>query len=889
MKRRTLLWTANFTMVVLLTMCMVSGVQASHPHPATGLPAPWTSTDIGSVGTGGSATASGDSFNVQGSGTDIWSTADSFQYAYQPLTGDGQIFARVDSQSGTNAWAKAGVMIRETLDPGSPNVLLSLTPGNGLSFQWRSAAAQISNYRAGPAVTAPYWVKLVRAGDVITGYASPDGQTWTQVNNVTLPMTASVYIGLAVVSHDNTTLDSAKFSNVGPSSNPLPPVQSPMPQNLALNGSVTASSSDPLHPPKNAVDGDPTTYWSNAPNDIHPTITVDLGANYPLYGISLTWLDTNSRTFDIQASDDGNAWTSISEVINNSQPSFKLNLQKATKGTRGTVPATATKGTHGSAPATSTKGTKGSAPATSTKNNKATVPNDDNLYPSVLARYVRLVISPNAGNVYELAEFEIDGTIILPPGQQGPSGAINLASNRPATASSSDSSSPQDAVDGDTNTGWTSSNNGGAEWLQVDLGATYAINEVVLYWGNAYANAYQIQVSDDQTNWTWVYSTINGGGAMEDLTGLSGSGRYLRIYMTGRSGENSNFSVNELQVFGSAVGPQGPEGDVGPQGPQGLPGGPINLALNRPSDSSCTASMAIVNKANQTGKPATPRKPFHAHRNANHQNVKPNSQAVDPYGSQNAFDGDLTTSWVSSTSNDDVWLGVDLGSIYSINEVKLFWGSQYAVNYDIEVSNDTNTWTTIYTATNHNGGVLDRGVEDLTGLSGSGRYIELYIPGVNNNDFSVKEFQVFGSAVGPQGAAGVIDLTSGRSATSSSDNGSQVNAQRAIDGDLTTRWESATTSSNQWLEVDLGSTFTINEARLYWKSGEYPSSYLIQDSTDGSNWTTIDTITSGGGGTVDFTGLGGTGRYIRVYINSSTNAAFSLWEFQVFGDVSSSV
>src|SRR6266536_2885072 len=614
MKRKTILLTTNFIMVVLLATCVVSGAHARQRPRVDSVPPPWTSADIGSPGVAGSATSSGDTFTVKGSGSDIWNNADQFQYMYQNLAGDGQLFARVDSQSEVSGWAKAGIMIRETTDPGAANVMLALTPGHGLTFQWRDTAGGDSNYRLGALVKAPYWIKLVREGNVFTGYASSDGRIWTQVNSQTVTMAANVEIGLAVTSHDNTVLNSAVFSNVGPSSVPLPPAQGP--GNLALGMSVSASSYHPLHGPENAVDGDATTYWANSPNDVHPWIVVDLGVGNPVSGVVLSWLDTNTRTFQIQGSRDGKTWTTVTSVTGDTQATDSLDL--------------------------------GATP--------------------IFARYFRLVIPQNQGSVYKLAEFVINGGIGLPAGPkgdtgpkgqvgpqgpigqtgptgqvgpQGPSGAINLALNRPASSSSNETAAtgPTNAVDGDLTTRWSSGAGNAAQWLQVDLEAPYAINEVKLFWDTAYATSYQIQISNDGITWTWIYSTTDGSGQTEDLTGLSGSGRYIRLYATGHANENpgispghasknantppghasknaqsplgaanvnANYSLWEFQVYGSAVGPQGPEGDVGPQGLQG-PSGAINLALNRPAFSS--------------------------------------TELLPGFGAQNAADGSLTTRW----------------------------------------------------------------------------------------------------------------------------------------------------------------------------------------------------------------------------------------------------
>ena len=105
-------------------------------------------------------------FTVSGGGNDIWNAADAFRFAYKKLSGNGSITARVDSQTNTNAWAKAGVMIRESLDPGSPHAAVVVTPSNGVSFPYRSAAAGASLQTNSAGLTVPYWVRLTRTGNV---------------------------------------------------------------------------------------------------------------------------------------------------------------------------------------------------------------------------------------------------------------------------------------------------------------------------------------------------------------------------------------------------------------------------------------------------------------------------------------------------------------------------------------------------------------------------------------------------------------------------------------------------------------------------------------------------------------------------------------------------
>jgi phosphatidylserine/phosphatidylglycerophosphate/cardiolipin synthase-like enzyme/regulation of enolase protein 1 (concanavalin A-like superfamily) len=191
-------------------------IVAGTPTPPPTLPAPWNHQDIGVVGAAGSATTNADytTYAVKGAGADIWGTADAFHYAYRPMTGDGVVVARVATVQNTNAWTKGGVMIRETLDPGSAQALMLASYSKGLAFQRRAVAGGTSVSTAGAMAGAGSWVKLERIGNTFNAYSSPDGVTWTVVGSDTIPMGASVYVGLAVSSHTTATAAQITFDNV---------------------------------------------------------------------------------------------------------------------------------------------------------------------------------------------------------------------------------------------------------------------------------------------------------------------------------------------------------------------------------------------------------------------------------------------------------------------------------------------------------------------------------------------------------------------------------------------------------------------------------------------------------------------------------------------------
>lgn len=196
-----------FVIVCLLASSML--------HAQSTLPQPWRQQDIGAVGRGGSAIYADPAFVVRGGGADIWDNADAFHFVYRTLYGDGAIIVRVIGMRYTDAWAKAGVMLRETLDADSRHALMVVTPGNGSSFQRRRDTGGFSEHTTrGDGVRAPYWVKLVRAGNVFSGFKSSDGVNWELVGADTIAMSRTVSVGLAVTAHNNARLNTAAFDNV---------------------------------------------------------------------------------------------------------------------------------------------------------------------------------------------------------------------------------------------------------------------------------------------------------------------------------------------------------------------------------------------------------------------------------------------------------------------------------------------------------------------------------------------------------------------------------------------------------------------------------------------------------------------------------------------------
>jgi hypothetical protein len=154
-------------------------------------------------------------YTMTASGADIWDMADEFHFAYKELTGPGSIVARVNSIEDTDVWAKAGVMIRNTLEPGSRHATTVVTPSSGVSFQRRLMTGGASTDTTTTGITAPQWVKIERSisGNFTASY-SENGTSWTQIEDEIVNMNATVYIGLALTSHNTEATCEAVFSNV---------------------------------------------------------------------------------------------------------------------------------------------------------------------------------------------------------------------------------------------------------------------------------------------------------------------------------------------------------------------------------------------------------------------------------------------------------------------------------------------------------------------------------------------------------------------------------------------------------------------------------------------------------------------------------------------------
>ena len=179
------------------------------------LPAPWQTTDIGNVSVVGSASMTNGIYTVKGAGN-ISGTADSFRFVSQPLSGDGMIFARLNSleSSGTNG--RIGVMIRESLTSGSKYAFLGISPEGIFSWQGRTnTGSGISTSASTLGMPSSVWIALSRSGNVFHySLSSSSGTNRTLVSSQSITMAANIHVGLAVAFGSSNTLNLATFPSV---------------------------------------------------------------------------------------------------------------------------------------------------------------------------------------------------------------------------------------------------------------------------------------------------------------------------------------------------------------------------------------------------------------------------------------------------------------------------------------------------------------------------------------------------------------------------------------------------------------------------------------------------------------------------------------------------
>ncbi|HEX4788272.1 MAG TPA: discoidin domain-containing protein [Actinospica sp.] len=407
-----------------------------------------------------------------------------------------------------------------------------------------------------------------------------------------------------------------------------------------------------------------------------------------------------------------------------------------------------------------------------------------------------------------------------------------LSQGKPTTASSLESASypASNATDGNTGTRWSSAFSD-PQWLEVDLGSSASITQVVLQWEAAYATAFQIQTSNDNATWTSIYSTTTGTGGTQTLN-ITGSGRYVRMDGTARASQYG-YSLFEFQVYGTVGG-------------SGSGCGTTDAALNRPTTASSVENNTFTAAA--------------------------------------ATDGNTGTRW-SSAFSDPQWLQVDLGSTQSICQVSLNWEAAYATAFQIQTSNDASTWTSIYTTTTGTGGT------QTLNVTGSGRYIRVNgTARATQYGYSLWEFDVYtGSGGGGTGNTVSVGNPGAQGWTVGTAVNLQISATDSASGQTLTY---AATGLPAGVSVNSGTGLISGTPTT---SGSGSATLTVKDGTGAAGTAAFSwTVGTGGGGGTGCTGQSNTpnfGPNVDIFdpsmsassIQSTLDSVFNTQKLNQFG------
>jgi beta-glucanase (GH16 family) len=348
------------------------------------------------------------------------------------------------------------------------------------------------------------------------------GGNWPGPPNTSTVMPANLLIDYVRVNGGGGTPQPTPTATSVPRATPTTaPRATPAPGGLlSLNRPATASSSENAgSTPNFAVDGNTGTRWSSAFSDPQ-WITVDLGATASITRVRLNWEAAFATAYSIQVSGNSSTWTTVMSVTGGDGGIDDHNMSTSGRYVRINGTSRATQYGY-SLWELEVYGTAGSATPTPTSTPTAT------------------------------ARARATATATARPRATPTSGAATLLSQgRPVAVSGSESPFlGPNAVDGNTGTRWSSAFSD-PQWIYVDLGTPRNITRVLLNWEAAYGRSYSIQTSNDAVTWSPIFSTTTGNGGLDDLTGLTGNGRYVRMHGTARATQYG-YSLWEFQVFGN--------------------------------------------------------------------------------------------------------------------------------------------------------------------------------------------------------------------------------------------------------------------------------------------------------------------------------------------------
>ncbi len=417
----------------------------------------------------------------------------------------------------------------------------------------------------------------------------------------------------------------------------------------------------------------------------------------------------------------------------------------------------------------------------------------------------------------------------------------NLASKKPVVASTTEANAPTNVdaanvTDGNYGTRWASAF-ADQQWVYVDLGANYDINRVKITWEAAYATAYQVEISSNTNDWTPVKSVTGNTTLVNDLTGLSGNGRYVRINCATRA-TAYGFSIFELEVYGAAQ--QAPHGGTA----WAIPG---KIEAENFDDGGEGVAYHDLTATNTQGQYRT-------------------TEGVDI---EAATEGGYNVGTIQTGEWLEYTVNIGQAGIYTLQARVAAIAAGKTFHVELNGQNISGT----ITVPNTGGWQTWADVNVTTSALTAGQKVLRVV--FDANEFN---FTSFTFALQSQSDNAAANKTVWASSVETPD----FPAAAAVDGNATTtRWSSGYTD-NEWLAVDLGTAKDISRVVVKWENA-YATSYTIETSNDTTNWTVQKSVTNGAGGTADLSFATVNARYVRVHgLQRATPYGFSIWEFEVY-------
>lgn len=273
----------------------------------------WNNGTVGDeIGDGG-YTINGETVQFSGSAGDIWSGSDDFHYRYKRLRNDCSITVKLDSFSSEHPWARAGIMMRKSLDAGSPHVMLCQTKDHGYNLHNR--LLQDGGSGQNELTESSPWLRLVRRGFGVHAFVSSDGNIWTWVGTRPLLATDEIYVGIACSSISTGSTLTASFSNVtttGTEPFPVPILEVDAPDSSAGELFLLKGNIDPNWP----TPSDPlVTFWTQisgpenasffTPQNLETTVQVTLPGTYTFRLIAYDGYHAGAKDVTVQVTSVG--------------------------------------------------------------------------------------------------------------------------------------------------------------------------------------------------------------------------------------------------------------------------------------------------------------------------------------------------------------------------------------------------------------------------------------------------------------------------------------------------------------------------------------------------------------------------------------------------------